>query len=939
MTKSLVIVESPAKAQTISRFLGKDYKVVASYGHVRDLPSSADEIPAKYKSESWSTLAVDVDNGFNPIYVIPKVSKKRITELKKELKEADELILATDEDREGESISWHLLETLKPTIPVKRIAFHEITKEAIEAALASPRNVNQDLVRAQECRRVLDRLYGYSLSPLLWKKVRPKLSAGRVQSVAVRLVVEREEERKAFQVAKYWSIEAALRSNEIDFPASLISFDGKRPADGKDFDDKTGALKTDVIEKNNVFHILEEDAQRLAHDLHENLPWLAAGVEQKKIRQRPAPPFITSTLQQAASSILNMPPRITMQIAQRLYEGIDLGSGDREGLITYMRTDSFTLSEKALKECGSFISQNYGADYHFGPRRYVTKAKNAQEAHEAIRPTHISLTRTPEVLKPYLEKEEWALYRLIWNRTLASQMSDAELLKTAIDFKASLNGKTAVLRSNGSVVSFDGYLKIADVQQKDTELPPIQEGQRVGRGEEISLVKIEHKEHQTQPPSRYTEASLIQRLEEEGIGRPSTYAPTITTIQQRGYVQRIGKALAPTFLAVAVNSMLRKHFTEYVDLSFTARMEDALDDISNGRQDSTDFLSAFYRGNGKFGHGLIPQIETEFPKIEYPTIPLGCDPESGDPVMVRIGKTSPYIQKGNGGNDNTAPVPNTINFEEMTLEKALALLEHKAKFNEAIGKHPDTGENIYAQIGPYGPYVQLGEVTEDNKKPKRASLPKGLPLEDITLETAVRLLSLPRELGVHPDNGEMITASIGRFGPYVKCGNDFRSLGKDDDVYTVELARALELLAQPKRSRRQTKTVLKKLGEHPESKKPIELCDGRYGPFVSDGEVNASIPKTTDPESVTLEQAVELIENAPKKKRSTRKKTTAKSAAKKTTTKKKSAAKKTTAKKSTTKKSTRKKASSTEESALDETEATEAKTTTKKTVKRKTPKQ
>ncbi|MGC9328636.1 MAG: type I DNA topoisomerase, partial [Candidatus Hinthialibacter sp.] len=826
-------------------------------------------------------------------------------------------ILATDEDREGESISWHLLEILKPKIPVKRIAFHEITKEAIEAALASPREVNQDLVRAQECRRVLDRLYGYSLSPLLWKKVRPKLSAGRVQSVSVRLIVEREEERKAFQVAKYWSIDAVLQANDLDFPASLINFDGKRPADGKDFDDKTGALKKDVIEKNNVFHILEEDAQQLAHNLKENLPWQVSSVEQKKIRQRPAPPFITSTLQQAASSILNMPPRITMQIAQRLYEGVDLGSGDREGLITYMRTDSFTLSEKALGECGQYIKQKFGAEYHTGPRRYTAKSKNAQEAHEAIRPTHISQARTPDSLKPYLGKEEWALYRLIWNRTLASQMSDAELLKTSIDFEAFLNGKKAVLRSNGSVVSFDGYLKIADVQQKDTELPPIQQGQRVGQNEDISLLKIEHKEHQTQPPSRYTEASLIQRLEEEGIGRPSTYAPTITTIQQRGYVQRIGKALAPTFLAVAVNSILRKHFTEYVDLDFTARMEDALDDISNGRQDSTDFLSAFYHGNGKFGHGLAPQIEKEFPHIDYPTIPLGRDPETNEPVIVRIGKTSPYIQKGDGGSDNTAPVPHTTNFEEMSLEKALDLLNHKAKFNEAIGRHPDTGENIYAQIGPYGPYVQLDEVTEENKKPKRASLPKGMNLEDVTLERAVQLLSLPRELGVHPENGEMVTASIGRFGPYVKCGGEFRSLGKEDDVYTVELSRALELFAQPKRSRRQTKTVLKTLGQHPESKKPIELCDGRYGPFVTDGEVNASIPKTADPESVTLEQALELIENAPKKKRSARK----------------TAIKKTAAKKTTRKKTARKKTSSPEDSALNENETAEAKTTKKKVVR------
>lgn len=933
MRKSLVIVESPAKAKTISRFLGKDYKVVASYGHIRDLPSSADEIPAKYKSEPWATLAVDVDNGFTPIYVVPKDTKKRITELKNDLQEAEEVILATDEDREGESISWHLLETLQPEVPVKRIAFHEITKEAIEEALASPREVNLDLVRAQECRRVLDRLFGYSLSPLLWKKVRPKLSAGRVQSVAVRLVVEREEERKTFQMARYWSIDALLSVEGKEFSASMISFDGKRPAEGKDFDEKTGELKPEVQERNHVFHVLEEDAKNLAQALRENLPWRVARVEQKKTRQRPAPPFITSTLQQAASSLLNLPPRITMQIAQRLYEGVDLGSGEREGLITYMRTDSFTLSEKALGESGQYITKRYGEKYYEGPRRYTTKAKNAQEAHEAIRPTHISSLRAPDALRQYLEKDELALYQIIWNRTLASQMLDAELLKTAVDFETQVDGKSVVLRSNGSVVEFDGYLKIADVSQKDAELPPVAEGQRVGPGEAIALQQIDHKEHQTQPPARYTEASLIQRLEEEGIGRPSTYAPTITTIQQRGYVKRVGKVLIPTFLAVAVNALLRKHFTEYVDLGFTARMEDALDEISNGRQDSTDFLSAFYRGNGQFGHGLVPQIETEFPKIEYPAIPIGADPRSGEMLVVRLGKNAPYIQKGEGGTENTVPIPNTINFEDLSVDNALELLERKAKFTDAIGEHPETGENIYAQLGPYGPYVQLGEVTEENKRPKRASLPKGMALEDVDLETAVRLLSLPRALGAHPENGEPITATVGRFGPYVKCGDEFRSLEASDDVYTIELPRALELLAQPKRSRAKTKTVLKTLGQHEE--KTVELCDGRYGPFVTDGEANASIPKSADPESVTLEMAIQLLSNAPKKKKAAIKKTAAKKTTAKTTAK---ASAKSTAKKTTRKKAVRKTAAL-EESADEEPmadESSDPKTTKRKIVKRRT---
>ncbi len=917
MAKSLVIVESPAKAKTISRFLGDQYTVIASYGHIRDLPGSADEIPEQYKSEPWSTMAVDIENGFAPIYIIPRDSKKYITALKKEMKGVEEVILATDEDREGESISWHLLETLQPKVPIKRIAFHEITKEAIQEALHNPRQLNQDLVRAQECRRVLDRLFGYSLSPLLWKKVRPKLSAGRVQSVAVRLVVEREEERKAFRIAKYWSINAELEAKGNQFQASLITLDGKRPADGKDFDSQTGELKKDV-KTNNVFHILEDDAKSLSDTLAQNLPWRVARVEQKKTKQRPSPPFITSTLQQAASSLLNMPPRQTMQVAQRLYEGIDFGSGEREGLITYMRTDSFTLSEKALSEAGQVITDKFGPKYYTGPRRYKAKSKNAQEAHEAIRPTHIK--HSPDQLKSFLSKEEFNLYRIIWNRTMASQMADAELLKTVIDFEAEVKGETAVLRSNGSVIAFPGYLKVADVAQKDNVLPAIEEGDKVGPGEKVALLKMDSKEHQTQPPARYTEASLIQRLEEEGIGRPSTYAPTITTIQQRGYVNLTGKVLIPTFLAIAVTSLLRTHFKEYVDLGFTARMEDALDEISNGEQDSTAFLSSFYKGNGDFGHGLAPQIETELPKIEFPTIPIGRDPKSGEEIIIRLGRTSPFIQKGEGGADNTVPIPHTLGYEELTLEKALNLLENKAKFNEAIGQDPKTGEDIFAQIGPYGPYVQLGQVTEDKKKkPKRASLPKGMPMEDLTLELALKLLSLPRELGFHPDTGVLITTAIGRFGPYVKCDSDFRSLAKTDDPYTIELPRALELLAEPKRSRRTTKTVLKALGKHPETKNEIELCDGRYGPFVTDGEVNASIPKGSEPDSVTLEQALKLLEDAPKKK-TTRKKSTAK---KKTTAKKKSTAKK---------KTTAKKKSTSEDNSDEETTA---KTTRKKVVRRK----
>jgi len=890
----LVIVESPAKAKTISRFLGKEYKVMASYGHIRDLPSSAEEIPPEYKDKPWATLAVDTDNGFAPIYVVPKESKKALNEIKKALKEAEEVVLATDEDREGESISWHLLETLKPKVPVKRIAFHEITKSAILEALANPRGLDMELVNAQESRRIVDRLFGYSLSPLLWKKVRPKLSAGRVQSVAVRLVVEREEERKAFKTARYWSIEATLSADGKSFGASLISLNGKRLATGKDFDPATGLLKTDAKTANEVIHLLEDEAQRTAQALFLHVPWRVASLTQKKTRQSPAPPFITSTLQQAASSILNLSPRRTMQIAQKLYEGVDIGGGEREGLITYMRTDSVTLSENALAEAGQVIRQLFGPEYYQGPRRYVTKSKNAQEAHEAIRPTH--LHRHPDSLRAYLAHDELTLYQLIWNRTIASQMPDAEILKTTVDFEVTLENQTAILRANGSVVSFPGFLRAANGNHRDTELPPLAEGQHVGPGEAIELQSVEAEAHQTVPPPRYTEASLIQRLEEEGIGRPSTYAPTISTIEQRGYVERVGKTLVPTFLAVAVISLLRKHFQEYVDLGFTARMEDALDEISNGRLNSKEFLAKFYRGNGNFGDGLLPQIEKELPKMEFPVIPVGQDPQTGDPIIVRLGKTSPYIQRGEGGAENTVPIPREINYEELTPDKALSLLQFKAKASEALGRHPETGENIYLQIGPYGPYVQQGETGEGKKKPKRASLPKGMSLSAVTLDIALRLLSLPRELGRHPENGETITAAVGRFGPYVKCGNEFRSLDVTDDVYTISLERALELLAQPKKSRRKTKTVLATLGSHPETGNPIELCDGRYGPFVTDGKINVSVPKDIDPHSVTLEQALDFIAQSPKSQKTLAKKPTAsRSTATKTSTKK------TTAKKSSAK--------------------------------------
>ncbi len=892
----LVIVESPAKAKTIGKFLGKDHTVLASYGHVRDLPSNADEIPAEYKKKPWARMAVDVENDFAPIYVVQADSKKQIAELKKHLKDADEVVLATDEDREGEAISWHLLEILKPKVPVKRIVFHEITQEAIREAVANPREVNQELVRAQEGRRILDRLFGYSLSPVLWKKVRTKLSAGRVQSVAVRLVVEREEERRAFHKANYWDIEAALKADGIDFTATLVEVNGQRIASGKDFDETTGLLKSD-----KVMWLKEEEARSLSEGLKSHVPWTITSVQQKEAKLRPYPPFITSTLQQAASSILGFSPRDTMRVAQRLYEGVDLGGGEREGLITYMRTDSVTLSNRALEEAEKVIKDKYGERYHHR-RQYSTKSKMAQEAHEAIRPTHLS--RTPEQAAKYVSGDDLKLYRLIWNRTLASQMADAELLRTTIDFTADANGKKATLRSNGSVVTFPGFLKVADSGQQDSLLPALAEGDKAGPGQKASIEDINALGHETKPPARYNEASLVRRLEEEGIGRPSTYAPTISIIQQRGYVEKQGKALVPTFVGIAVTFLLRDHFPEYVEIKFTARMENALDAIAEGQMDWVDFLRAFYNGKGDFGAGLAPTIEAELDKIEFPNIPVGIAAD-GQPLVVRLGRAQPFIQRGEGGAGNTASIPSDVTYDELTVEQAEALLEARAKADEPLGQDPDTGKNIYAILGPYGPYVQLGEQEEGSKlKPKRASLGKGITLENVTLDIALQYLSLPRTLGNHPESGKPIRSAIGRFGPYIVHDGDFRSLKNVDDVFHLPLEAALEMLAQPKRRGRQ-KTVLREVGLVPGTETKIEMFDGRYGPYVTDGTTNASLPKDTDPENFTLEQSIALLaaqaEKQPaKKKAAAKKKPAAKkkaAATKKPAAKKKAAAKKPAAKK------------------------------------------
>ncbi|MCC7125807.1 MAG: type I DNA topoisomerase [Acidobacteria bacterium] len=872
MPKPLVIVESPAKARTLSRFLGNDYRVEASYGHVRDLPESAADVPKEIKGKAWGRMGVDTDGEFKPYYVIPADKKKYVTALKAALKDASEVILATDPDREGESISWHLKEILKPKVKVRRIVFHEITEDAIRHALSEAHeDVDENLVRAQESRRILDRLYGYTLSPVLWKKVQTGLSAGRVQSVAVRLIVEREEERMAFRSASYWDIEATLRAENRDFTATLVRVSGERVATGKDFDSRGQLTST-----GKVRHLTSQaDTDALRERLMRALPWTVTNVEEKPYTQRPAPPFTTSTLQQDANRKFGFSAERTMQVAQRLFQGVDIGGGDLEGLISYHRTDSTTLSEKSLKEAGQAVTDMYGAPFYKGPRQYQTKVRNAQEAHEAIRPTEFR--RTPQALEGILEGDELRIYDLIWKRAIASQMAEARLLRTTVEITGrTANGEDAAFTASGKAIEFAGYLRAyvegsddpaAELDEQETLLPKLSVGDRVEAPDQIDAKviakNVESKGHETSPPARFTEASLVKRLEEEGIGRPSTYAPTVATIQRRGYVSRQGKALVPSFTAFAVTRLLRDHFGDYVDLGFTAEMEEILDKISNGERDWLDFIQEFYRGDGKH-HGLENLVEEKGQAIDYPVVQVGVDPESNLPVRVRIGRYGPFLQLGDGSEDGPrASLPEDLAPADLTLDKALALLKAKAQGPRTLGTDTATGQPVYVMLGRFGAYVQLGETPErgSTEKPRRASLGREHTEDSITLAEALRLLSLPRELGTGTD-GEAIIANIGRFGPYIKHGSEFRSLEPTDDVYTVTLERAEALLAQPKKSMRRQRAApkeLKALGNHPDSNEPVRILDGRYGPYVTDGTTNASLPKGLSPDSVTMEQAKELL--------------------------------------------------------------------------------
>ncbi|WP_197463299.1 type I DNA topoisomerase [Prochlorococcus sp. MIT 1306] len=860
MANTLVIVESPTKARTIRGFLPKDFRVEASMGHVRDLPNNASEIPAAQKGQKWANLGVNTTADFEPLYVVPKDKKKVVKELKAALKEADQLLLATDEDREGESISWHLLQLLAPKVPVKRMVFHEITKEAIAKALEQPRDLDMELVHAQETRRILDRLVGYTLSPLLWKKVAWGLSAGRVQSVSVRLLVQRERARRAFRSGSYWDLKAKLEKGGGQFEAKLTSLDGQKIATGSDFDEATGALKAG----RNVRLLGESDALTLSEAVRSS-QWRVEAVEEKPTVRKPVPPFTTSTLQQEANRKLRFSARETMRCAQGLYE---------RGFITYMRTDSVHLSEQAIQAARSCVGSRYGDDYlSKTPRQFSTKSRNAQEAHEAIRPAGESF-RSPS--ESGLEGRDMALYELIWKRTVASQMAEARLTMLAVDLRVA----DAKFRATGKRIDFPGFFR-AYVEGSDDPDAAL-EGQEVllpdlAVDDSPTLQDVDALGHQTQPPARYSEASLVKMLEKEGIGRPSTYASIIGTIVDRGYAALQNNSLTPSFTAFAVTALLEEHFPDLVDTSFTARMEFTLDEISTGKVQWLPYLEGFYKGE----KGLESQVQQREGDIDS-SVSRTVDLE-GLPCVVRIGRFGAYLEAKRVGDDGEeeslkATLPQEITPADLDAEKAELILKQKADGPESIGEDPETGDQVYLLFGQYGPYVQRGQVGEDNPKPKRASLPKGKKPDELSLDEALGLLRLPRLLGDHPDGGR-IQAGLGRFGPYVvwdksKGEKDYRSLKGEDDVLAVGLSRALELLAMPKRGRG-GRTALKDLGIPEGSEETVQVFDGPYGLYVKQGKLNASLPEGKGVEDISLDVAVELLAaKALSKKTSRRKKST-----------------------------------------------------------------
>jgi len=952
--KSLVIVESPAKARTIGKYLGKNFRVEASIGHVRDLPQGAKQIPAKYKGERWANLGVNVDDQFQPIYIVPPGKSKQIKLLKDCLKNASALYLATDEDREGEAISWHLLELLKPKVPVHRLVFHEITKEAIQKAIEGPREVDEGLVRAQETRRIIDRLYGYEVSPLLWRKVRPRLSAGRVQSVAVRLIVQRERERMAFVSGQWWDLLATfVKATGKTLETTLVSVDGKKIPNGRDFDSTTGQLKS------GNFALLDGQAARELAQRLQTGEFHVRQVEEKPYTTKPYPPFTTSTLQQEANRKLGFTARRTMQVAQSLYEN---------GHITYMRTDSTNLASVAIDAARQLVSSNYGPDYLPAEARiYKSKVKNAQEAHEAIRPAGHPF-ELPDTMRAMLNQDQFRLFELIWKRTIASQMANARGRRIAI----TIEGEGCIFQVSGKTIDFAGYLRAyvegsddpdAMLADQEKTLPSVEAGER------LTCQTMDTKQHITQPPGRYSEAALTKALEERGIGRPSTYASIIDTILARNYVFKKANALVPTWVAFSVIRLLEEHLGNLVDYQFTAQMEDDLDAISRGERAFLEYLKSFYFGSNKSGNsqgqkiaGLKRQLENQVDQIDprgISRILIGTPEGSDEPIYVRVGRYSPFVEQG----DRTASLPEELPPDEVTLQLATRLLEQAQLAEEPLGICPETQKRVYLKVGRFGPYIQRVS-TDDEEKPKNASLLKGMNPEEMDLATALKLLSLPRNLGDYPatsqaqatpapetqlptgqqpdpsgnskptpsarvvasptDAGQEksqpagsalhgpVMVHNGRYGPYVKCGKETRSLPADLSPLEITLQQASQLLAQPKtRGRGAAKKPPLKVFDAPSpvTEKPVQILDGRFGPYITDGTTNFSLRKGMAPEEIGYDEALTLLaekaakgtvkKKTAKKKPASKKKATAK---KKAATKKKAAKKKTTTKKKTVKK-------------------------------------
>jgi DNA topoisomerase-1 len=856
----LVIVESPAKARKIGGFLGDDYVVEASVGHIRDLPQRAADIPKEYKKIAWAKEGVNIEEGFEPLYVINPDKRAKVSELKALMKDADELILATDEDREGEAIAWHLIEVLRPKIPIRRMVFHEITKEAIQKAANETRDLDYRLVDAQETRRVLDRLYGYRLSPVLWKKVMPRISAGRVQSVATRLIVERERERMAFISSKWWDLTAQC---EAGFNARLLSLDGKRVAATNDFDANGGLKEKSVA---NILLLDEAGANELVQSLT-GKSLTVKSTEESPRTERPKAPFTTSTMQQDAGSRLGWGAQLTMRVAQRLYEN---------GYITYMRTDSVTLSQSAIESARSSAKSLYGADYiPATPRVYEGKSKNAQEAHEAIRPAGETF-RTPGELAPELSRDEFSLYDLIWKRTIASQMSDAKKMQMRVDFDVETKtGAAAIFRANGSVVTFPGFLAAYEeiVEDKAGEDEGAETDKRLPAmavGDSIKVSNYICEGHETKPPARYTEPTLVKKLEELGIGRPSTFASIMSTIQDRGYVAKRGRALVPTFLAFSVTGLLEQHFGKLVDYEFTASMEEDLDRIANGEEDRITWLTKFFFGTE--GNPGLEALAADLGAIDAQQINTM---KMGEDIEIRVGRYGAYIQKGVGDDRKFANIPETMAPDELTLQVAIDLLAQPSGERE-LGVHPETNLPLLAKSGRFGPYVtevfpepemvvdkKTGELKKPRKKkdapkPKTASLLSTMTLDTITIEDALKLMSLPRTLGDYEEVA--ITVQNGRYGPYMTHGTDSRTLTSEDQLFAITLDEAIELYKQPKvRRRGVAKPPLKDLGIDPASQKAVLVKDGRFGIYITDGETNATLRRGDNVEFLTLERGLELL--------------------------------------------------------------------------------